>query len=692
MKSANLFDIFRKDEAEKCLDNNKTLIKNKEKVFHEQWIQNRDGYKRYLSITKEPVFGSDGGIKYIVSSASDITDKKIELDRLKEKEGNYKEIFDKSLNGFALHKVITDSVGNPIDYVFLDVNIAFGNLIGLSPENIVGKCVTEVLPGIESTTFKETYGKVALTGESIKFEQYSEPLKKYYEILAYSTSYGYFVTIFNDITDRKIAENELNKKNKLLSDVFESIQDGLIVLDTDFNIRYVNNIVRQYYKENSPFEGKKCYSVFHNRDKPCKQCPTRRCLNTGKSEFEIINANTSTENKWAELYSYPVFDNSNENISYVVEFIRDITERKKVDERLLEIEESFYNLAENAPIGILTCDKDGNIEYVNPEIVKMMGSPGEEYTKKINVLKYPPIVEIGFSESIKTVLDTGITISSFEKEYVSKWGIYACLRAHVSPLKDTNNDIRGAQIIMDDVTSNKRNEYKLQEYAKELENLNETKQVFADVLRHDLLNPIGIVKNYTDILYKKEIDESKLWILDRIRKSNKKALNLVENAGKLAKIECMDNIEFDNLDLVKLINSLLDDFKSDLDNKNIDISFICNESCFAKANSTIKQALSNLIDNSIKYSPPDSSILLDIVNSDNYWKIKINDSGPGIPDSEKPYIFDRFRRSGSQNINGSGLGLAIVKKIVDLHDGDVGINDNPKGKGSVFWITIKKSN
>jgi PAS domain S-box-containing protein len=556
-----------KNEAEKCFDANKTLMKNKEKICHEQWVQNSDGHKRYLSINKEPVFGSDGSINYIVGSAS-------------------------------------------------------------------------------------------------------------------------------DITSQKITENELKQENKLLTDIFENIQDGLIVLDTNFNIIYVNNIVKQYYKDKLPLEGKKCYSIFYDRDEPCIQCPTQRCLKTGETEFEIINVNTSTEDKWAQFYSYPVFDNSNDSISSVIEFVRDITERKKVNDKLLEIEESFYNLAENAPIGILTCNKDGYIEYVNPKLVNMMGSPGKKYTKKINVLKYPPIVEIGFSESIKTVLDTGITINSFEKEYVSKWGVYACFRAHISPLKDVSNNIRGAQIIIDDITHNKENEYKLQEYARELENLNETKQVFTDILRHDLLNPIGVAKNYTEILYKKETDESKLWILDRIRKSNKKALDLVENAGKLAKIECMNNIEFENLDLVEMVNNLLDDFKTELDNKNIDINFEYNNngSCFAKANSMIRQALSNLIDNSIKYSPPDSSILLDIVDSDNYWKIRINDSGPGIPDSEKPYIFDRFRRCSSQNINGNGLGLAIVKKIADLHDGDVGTEDHPKGKGSVFWITVKKSN
>jgi PAS domain S-box-containing protein len=123
-------------------------------------------------------------------------------------------MIDNMLNGFALHKVITDEKGVAVDYVFLRVNSAFEKLTGLKKENIINKKVTEVIPGIEKNEadWIAKYGKVALTGESIKFENYSDELKKWYDISAYSPQKGYFVAIFNDITEIKQSEEALEKK------------------------------------------------------------------------------------------------------------------------------------------------------------------------------------------------------------------------------------------------------------------------------------------------------------------------------------------------------------------------------------------------------------------------------------------------------------------------------------------------
>lgn len=121
------------------------------------------------------------------------------------------------LNGFALHKIITDEKGTAVDYVFLKVNSAFEKLTGLKRENILNKKVTDVIPGIEKeeADWISRYGKVALTGESIKFENYSKELKKWYEVSAYSPQKGYFVSIFNDITERKKTKEVLEEKVRI---------------------------------------------------------------------------------------------------------------------------------------------------------------------------------------------------------------------------------------------------------------------------------------------------------------------------------------------------------------------------------------------------------------------------------------------------------------------------------------------
>ncbi|MGM0653287.1 MAG: PAS domain S-box protein, partial [Bacillota bacterium] len=97
-------------------------------------------------------------------------------------------------DAFAYHKVLTDKDGKPVDYIFLEVNSAFEEMTGLKKEMITGKKVTEVLPGIEKSEFDwiGTYGRVALNGEPIRFESFSEPLSRWYDVSAYSDKPGYF--------------------------------------------------------------------------------------------------------------------------------------------------------------------------------------------------------------------------------------------------------------------------------------------------------------------------------------------------------------------------------------------------------------------------------------------------------------------------------------------------------------------
>ena len=120
-------------------------------------------------------------------------------------------LFANMINAFSYHRIITDKEGRPIDYVFLEFNEAFVQNTGIKKEDAIGKRVTEILPGIKDdpADLINVYGKVALQGRSIRFETFFPPLDKWYTVSAYSPKKGYFITIFEDITEKKRSEKEL---------------------------------------------------------------------------------------------------------------------------------------------------------------------------------------------------------------------------------------------------------------------------------------------------------------------------------------------------------------------------------------------------------------------------------------------------------------------------------------------------
>src|SRR3990170_4360466 len=148
----------------------------------------------------------------------------------------YRALFENSISGIALHEILTDASGRPTDYVFLDVNPAFEKLTGLRREQVLGRRVTEVLPGIEAEPFIETYGRVALNGEAVRFEQFAAPLGRHYDIAAFPWGRRRFAAVFTDITERRVAEERLRLQGAAL----EAAANAIVITDREGRITWTN--------------------------------------------------------------------------------------------------------------------------------------------------------------------------------------------------------------------------------------------------------------------------------------------------------------------------------------------------------------------------------------------------------------------------------------------------------------------
>jgi PAS domain-containing protein len=140
---------------------------------------------------------------------------------LPDNEKLYGLLFDNMLNGFAYCQMFFDEAGRPIDFTYLLVNHQFEELTGL--KDVVGKKVTEIIPGVRDTNPElfEIYGRVAQTGRAEKFETEIKQLNTWFYVSVFSPLNGYFGAVFDVITARKIAEEELRKKIKDLEKINE---------------------------------------------------------------------------------------------------------------------------------------------------------------------------------------------------------------------------------------------------------------------------------------------------------------------------------------------------------------------------------------------------------------------------------------------------------------------------------------
>jgi len=248
-------------------------------------------------------------------------------------EKRYQLLFTQMINGYSLHEIICDQSGEPVDYRFIDINPAFSKLTGLTPD-IIGKTVREVIPGIEEYWI-EIYGDVALTGNSISFENYTAPLNKWYNIVAFSPTKNHFACIFEDITKRKQDEEELRHLRNFLSNIINSMPSVLIGVTPEGRITQWN---QEAEKETGiPAEeaqGKLLMDLIPKWGNELKYI--RRAIHERKPrKDEKVMSIKNGEPHFSDITIYPLIANGVEG---AVIRIDDVTERVHIEEMMIQSE------------------------------------------------------------------------------------------------------------------------------------------------------------------------------------------------------------------------------------------------------------------------------------------------------------------------------------------------------------------
>ncbi len=179
-------------------------------------LVSKNGTEHQIADSAAPILDSSGMLKGVVLVFSDVTERYEAGKALERREHDYRLLFEGMLEGFALHEIICDESGRPVDYRFLSINPAFEKITGHRASETVGRTVREIMPETEAVWI-ERFGQVALTGEVVHFENHSAALGRDFQVTAYRPQAGQFAVVFEDITERKAAETRVARLSQLYS-------------------------------------------------------------------------------------------------------------------------------------------------------------------------------------------------------------------------------------------------------------------------------------------------------------------------------------------------------------------------------------------------------------------------------------------------------------------------------------------
>jgi PAS domain S-box-containing protein len=483
---------------------------------------------------------------------------------------------------------------------------------------------------------------------------------------------------------RVLAEKVLAEEKNKLDYVLEGIGDGICILDRDFRILYRNSA----YNNMAPSRnGERCYRAVKGRDGVCEGCPVELMFSDGGIHRYETTKRIGVSDREFEITASPLRNTSGDIVA-AVKLVKDITERREAEEALVKSEQSFLALSHNLP-GIVyrVYLREGNrMRFFNDYIKSMTGYSADELVTG-DVCSIEHIMHEDDRQGVWESVVSAIKLQRpFEVDYRVWHRDGGIRRFHEHGMPIYGGD--GIPAFIDGVILDVTERMALEKNREDL---------FA-MFRHDMKTPLAMMSGNAETVMIENggrLDGEARNMLGSIKSNAQFLSRMLDDIMDISRIETGGNsANREPVDIPELL---------------MEASFTASERARAKGMSFEKElhsapdeamlertpvlrALTNLLDNAVKYTPEGGTVKLRAyVSEDSAGKrlnFEVADSGPGIPEKEQGRVFDKYYRlATSSKTKGTGLGLAIVKAVANLHNGHVEL-DSREGQGSTFTLVM----
>jgi PAS domain S-box-containing protein len=374
---------------------------------------------------------------------------------------------------------------------------------------------------------------------------------------------------------------------------------------------------------------------------------------------------------------------------------RELEERRRLQQATAEALALTDTLQKQAPIGFAFLDAESRLHRVNDEFARLTGYPAGVHEGRTLHEIAPDLAQQAepacrLALHGETALNVEITTRPPDNPTAER---HFMIGAY--PVRDTEQAVLGAGLVVAEITGRKQAEAALREHAVAMADLAKQKDEFLAMLSHELRNPLAPIRSAVEILGRAGAsDETTAQARRVIERQVAHLARLVDDLLDVARIRTgRVDLKIEPLDLRRVISEALEEVSDLIDarHQRLETSLPAVPVTVRGDATRLVQVVTNLLSNAAKYTDDGGRIAIRLSTEEGQAELQVSDTGMGIPARLLPKIFDLFtqdERTLDRAHGGLGLGLTIVRRITELHGGTIGVRSAGRGQGSAFTIRL----